>query len=263
MRTLFTLLSLTLLLMLTPPARAAIQTKDIEYKHGDKAFKGFLAWDDSSKDKRPGILVVPEWWGLNDYAKSRCKQLAALGYIAFAADMYGDGKTTTNPEEAGKLAGEAKKDQAEFRARAAAGLKVLSDQANVDKNNLAAIGYCFGGTTVLQLACSGADLKAVVSFHGGLFKPTTEDTKAIKCKVLICNGGADKFINADDRKALLESFEANKVDYQFVDYAGAVHAFTNPDAGKAGMQGVAYNEKADKRSWALMKSFFDEAFGKK
>ena len=150
-----------------------------------------------------------------------------------------------------------------FRARAALGLKVLADNPMVDKTKLAAIGYCYGGTTCLQLACSGADLKAIVSFHGGLFKPTAEDAKTIKCKVLICNGAADTFIQADDRKALLESFEANKVDYQFIDYAAAVHAFTNPDAGKAGMNGVAYNEKADKRSWAHMKTLFSEAFGKK
>ena len=128
----------------------------------------------------PGVVVLHEWWGLNDYAKSRCKQLAELGYVAFACDMYGNGATTSDPKEAGKMAGESRKDMKAFRERAAAGLKILADNPMVDKSNLAAIGYCFGGTTCLQLACSGADLKAVVSFHGGLFKPTTEDTKAIK-----------------------------------------------------------------------------------
>jgi len=246
--------------MLTPTARAGIQTKEIEYKHGELTLKGFLAWDDASKDKRPGVMVVHEWWGLNDYAKSRCKQLAELGYVAFACDMYGNGATTSDPKEAGKMAGESRKDMKAFRERAAAGLKILADNPMVDKAKLGAIGYCYGGTTVLQLACSGADLRAVVSFHGGLFKPTADDAKAIKGKVLICNGAADTFIQADDRKALLESFEANKVDYQFIDYAAAVHAFTNPDAGSFKLDGVAYNENADKRSWKHMRTLFNEAF---
>lgn len=263
MRTLFAAFIVTLLTMLTSTARAGIQTKEVEYKNGATTLKGFLAWDDSSKDKRPGVMVVHEWWGLNDYAKSRCKQLAELGYIAFACDMYGDGKTTTDPKQAGEWAGASRKDMAAFRARAALGLKVLTDNPMTDKTKLAAIGYCYGGTTCLQLACSGADLRAIVSFHGGLFKPTEEDTKSIKCKVLICNGAADTFIQADDRKALLESFEKNKVDYQFIDYAAAVHAFTNPDAGKFNIPGVAYDEKADKRSWEHMKTLFKEAFGKK
>ena len=248
--------------MLATQARAGIQTREISYKDGATTLKGYLAWDDSTKEKRPGILVVHEWWGLNDYTKSRARQLAGLGYVAFACDMYGNGATTTDPAEAGKLAGAIRKDNKAFRDRAAAGLKVLAEQPTVDATKLAAIGYCFGGTTCLQLVCSGADLKAVVSFHGGLFKPTPEDAKAIKGKVLICNGAADTFIQADDRKALTEAFEAAKVDYQFIDYAGAVHAFTNPDAGKAGMKGVTYDEKADKRSWRLMQDLFKETFGK-
>src|ERR1051326_2751709 len=175
--------ALTLLAMFASPARAAIQTKEIEYKDGATTLKGFLAWDDSVQGKRPGILVVHEWWGLNDYARSRAKQLAGLGYVAFACDMYGNGQTTTDPAEAGKLAGAIRKDNAAFRARAAAGLKLLADQPTVDATKLGAIGYCFGGTTCLQLACSGADLKAVVSFHGGLFKPSAEDAKSIKGRV--------------------------------------------------------------------------------
>jgi dienelactone hydrolase len=251
------------MMMFASHARAGIQTKEITYKDGAATLKGYLAWDDAVKERRPGVLVVHEWWGLNDYAKSRARQLAGLGYTAFACDMYGDGKTTTDAGEAGKLAGAIRKDNKAFRERAAAGLKVLAEQPTVDASKLAAIGYCFGGTTVLQLACSGADLKAVVSFHGGLFKPSPEDARAIKGKVLICNGGADTFISADDRKALVEAFEAAKVDYQFIDYAGAVHAFTNPDAGKAKLQGVAYDEKADKRSWEHMKLLFREALGTK
>ncbi len=173
----------------------------------------------------------------------------------------GDGRTTTAAGEAGKLAGQFYKDRSAHRARAAAGLRVLAEQPTVDGSRLAAIGYCFGGTTCLQLACSGADLKAVVSFHGGLFKPSPEDAKAVKGRVLICNGGADAFISGEDRKALVDAFEAAKVDYQFIDYAGAVHAFTNPDAGSFGLKGVAYDEKADTRSWRLMQDTFKEAFG--
>lgn len=247
--------------MLAAHARAAIQTKEIEYKDGAVTLKGYLAWDDGAKGKQPGVLIVPEWWGLNDYAKMRARKIAELGYVGFACDMYGNGQTTTDPGEAGKLSGAIRKDTAAFRARAAAGLKALSEQPMVDTSRLGAIGYCFGGTTCLQLACSGADVKAVVSFHGGLFKPSEQDAKAVKGKVLICNGAADTFISADDRKGLVDAFEAAKVDYQFIDYAGAVHAFTNPDAGKAGIKGVAYDEKADKRSWRLMEDFFKEAFG--
>jgi len=262
MRVTIAAICLGLITMFATAARADIKTKDIEYKHGDVVLQGTLAWDDSVKDKRPGVMVVHEWWGCNDYAKARAKQLAALGHVAFACDMYGKGVTTTDPAQAGKLAGAIRKDNKVYRERAAAGLKVLADQPMVDAKNLAAIGYCFGGTTVLQLACSGADLKAVVSFHGGLFKPTPEDAKAIKCKVLICNGAADTFIDAGDRKALCDAFEAAKVDYEFVDYAGALHAFTNPDAGKAGLNGVAYDEKADRRSWDLMQAWFKESFTK-
>jgi dienelactone hydrolase len=261
MRSLSILVASLAMTILAAAARADIKTKDIEYKHGDVVLQGTLAWDDAVKEKRPGILVVHEWWGLNDYPKARARELAKLGYVAFACDMYGKGVTTSDPAQAGKLAGPFYKDPKLTRERAAAGLKVLADQPQVDATQLGAIGYCFGGTTVLQLACSGAAVKAVVSFHGGLFKPTPEDAKAVKGSVLICNGAADTFIEPEDRKALLEAFEAAKVDYVFVDYAAAVHGFTRPEAGKAGIGGVAYNEKADKRAWEHMKTMFGEAFG--
>ncbi|MFN0132501.1 MAG: dienelactone hydrolase family protein [Phycisphaerales bacterium] len=242
-------------------AMAKVQTKEVEYKHGDVTLRGFLAWDDAVAGKRPAVMVVHEWWGLNDYAKSRARQIAELGYVGFACDMYGNGQTTTDPAEAGKLAGGIAKDRQLQRDRAMAGLKALAQEPMVDATRLAAMGYCFGGTTSLQLACAGADVKAVVSFHGGLFKPSADDAKAIKAKVLICNGAADTFISNDDRAALLAAFETAKVDYQFIDYAGAVHAFTNPEAGKFKITGVDYDEKADKRSWRLMQDVFKEAFG--
>ncbi len=252
----------TAVVMFASSALAEIKVEVVDYKHGDTALKGFLAYDTAATGKRPGVLVVHEWWGCNDYARSRAKQLAEMGYIAFACDMYGEGATTTDPAKAGEMAGKARADKKLWRERAAAGLKVLTDNPSVDASKLAAIGYCFGGTTCLQLACGGADLKAVVSFHGSLFTPSPEEAAAVKGKVLICNGAADAFIQAADRDGLVKAFEAAKVDYVFADYAGAVHAFTNPDAGKAGMKGVAYDEKADKRSWAHMKLMFDEAFKK-
>ncbi|MBL9030159.1 MAG: dienelactone hydrolase family protein [Phycisphaerae bacterium] len=243
-------------------ASAKVQTKEVEYTHGGVTFKGYLAWDDAVEGKRPGVMVVHEWWGLNDYAKSRARQLAELGYVGFACDMYGNGQTTTDPAEAGRLAGGVAKDWQVLRGRALAGVKAMAEQPMVDAARLGAIGYCFGGTTCLQLACAGADVKAVVAFHGGLFKPTEADARAIKSRVLICNGAADTFISADDRAAMLAAFEAAKVDYQFIDYAGAVHAFTNPEAGRLKMKGVDYDEKADQRSWRLMQDLFKEAFAK-
>lgn len=247
--------------MFAASARADVKVEVVEYKHGDTALKGYLAYNPEIKGKRPGILVIHEWWGVNDYAQSRAKQLAEMGYIAFACDMYGGGATTTDPKQAGEMAGKVRKDTKVWRERAAAGLRVLTDNPNVDATKLGAIGYCFGGTTALQMACAGQDLKAVVSFHGSLFTPTAEEAKAIKGKVLVCNGAADTFITAEDRDGFVKALEGARVDYVFVDYAGAVHAFTNPDAGKAGMKGVAYDEKADKRSWAHMKQMFDEALG--
>lgn len=247
--------------LFTSPTFAAIKLEPVEYKHGDTVLKGYLAYDDAKTGKRPGILVVHEWWGCNDYAQSRAKQLAELGYVAFACDMYGSGKITTDPAEAGKLAGGIRKDPKVWRERAAAGLKVLADHKLVDANKLAAIGYCFGGTTALQMACDGQNLKAVVSFHGSLFTPTAAEAKAVKGTVLVCNGATDTFISPEDRKGFVDAFEAAKVDYIFIDYAGAVHSFTSPNADKAGIKGVAYQEKADKRSWADMKRVFDEVFG--
>jgi dienelactone hydrolase len=261
MRTTIILAALSIAAFLPASANAAIKLEPIEYTHGDTTLKGYLAYDDAQTDKRPGILVVHEWWGCNDYAQSRAKQLAELGYVAFACDMYGHGQTTTDPQRAGQLAGDVRKDPRLWLDRAAAGLKVLTDHKLVDANKLAAIGYCFGGTTALQMACDGQNLKAAVSFHGSLFTPAAADAKSIKGTVLVCNGAADTFISADDRKGFVDALEAAKVDYIFVDYAGAVHSFTNPNADKAGIKGVAYDEKADKRSWADMKQVFDEAFG--
>jgi dienelactone hydrolase len=249
------------LLLVHVHAEAAVKTETVSYKVGDTTFKGFLAWDDAVSGKRPGVLVFPEWWGVNDYARKRAEQLAGMGYIALAADMYGDGKTTEHAKEAGALAGAVRKDIKEWEARAQAALKVLRENSMVDSKKIAAIGYCFGGSTALQLAYTGADFAAAVSFHGALSVPTPEQVKAIKPKILICHGAADSFIPEDVAQKTRAALEAGKADYAMIYYGGAQHSFTNPDADKKGLQGISYNAHADHRSWAAMRGLFAEAFG--
>ncbi|MCM2358020.1 MAG: dienelactone hydrolase family protein [Geobacteraceae bacterium] len=239
-------------------AQAEVRTEKVEYRHGEAVQEGYLAYDDSLTGKRPGVLVVHEWWGLNDYAKRRAEQLARLGYVAFALDMYGKGKVTSDPKEAGRLSGYFRDDRSLMRARAAAGLAVLKGRPQVDPARIAAIGYCFGGTTVLEMARGGAELKGVVSFHGGLATPNPADAKNIRGKVLVLHGAADPFVPAAEVVAFQEEMRQAGVDWQMVFYGGAVHSFTNPDAGRAGIKGVVYDERADRRSWQAMRNFFDE-----
>jgi dienelactone hydrolase len=241
-------------------AQAEIRTERIEYRHGDAVLAGYLAYDAAVTGKRPGVLVVHEWWGVNDYAKRRVEQLARLGYVAFALDMYGGGISTTDPKEAERLAGLFRNDRPLGRARAATGLEVLRKRPQVDPARIAAIGYCFGGTVVLEMARSGADLKGVASFHGGLATPNPADARNIKGKVLVLHGADDTFESAAEIAAFQEEMRQAKVDWQMVYYGGAVHSFTNPNAGKAGIKGVAYDEAADRRSWQTMRDFFDEIF---
>jgi dienelactone hydrolase len=241
-------------------AQAEIRTERIEYRHGDSFLEGYLAYDDSMTGKRPGVLVVHEWWGMNDYAKQRIEQLARLGYVAFALDMYGKGKVTTDPKQAGDWAGAFRNDRKLCRSRAAAGLEVLKKRPQVDPARIAAIGYCFGGMVVLEMARGGADLKGVVSFHGSLATPKPEDAGNIRGKVLVLHGADDTFESAAEISGFQEEMRRAGVDWQMTYYGGAVHAFTNPDAGKAGIKGVGYNEAADRRSWQAMRSFFDEIF---
>jgi len=255
------LLALSLALCVVPAARAEVKTKTVTYDFDGVTFKGHLAWDDSVKGKRPGVLVVHEWWGLNDYARKRAEQLAALGYVAFACDMYGEGKTAQHPKEAGEMASEVRKNLKTWQGRAKAALKVLQEDEHVDGKKLAAIGYCFGGSTALQLAYSGADLAAVVTFHAGLPVPEAGQAKAIKAKLLICHGAADGFVPEDTIHKVRAALEEAKVDYQMVYFGGAQHSFTVPTADKAGVKGLAYNEAADRRSWQDMLQFFGETLG--
>ncbi len=241
-------------------SRAAIHTETAEYKQGDATLEGFVAYDDSIQGQRPAILIVHQWMGLTDYEKKRAEMLAQLGYVAFCADIYGKDVRPKNAREAGPLAGKYKGDRQLLRARVNAGLAALRQQPLVDQKHVAAIGYCFGGTTVLELARSGADIAGVVCFHGGLDSPTPADGKNIKCKVLVCHGADDRFSPPEAVAAFENELRAAGVDWQFIKYGGAVHSFTEPEAGNDNSKGVAYNEKADKRSWEAMKAFFAEIF---
>lgn len=242
-------------------AGAEIKTQVIEYKDGDVTLEGFVAWDSAKADKpMPGVLVVHQWMGLTDYEKGRCRQLAELGYVTFALDIYGKGIRPDNPQDAAKQAGIYKSDRELYRHRLNLGLGQLKAQAAVSKNQIAAIGYCFGGTGVLELARSGAEVSGVVSFHGGLDSPQPEAGKNIKCKILVCHGADDPFVPAKDIDAFKSELNQAKVDWQMDIYSGAVHSFTQPMAGNDNSRGAAYNEKADKRSWTAMNSFFDELF---
>ena len=251
---------LMMTVLIATGVQAEVRTERIEYRHGDTLLEGYLAYDDTMTGKHPGVLVVHEWWGLNDYAKQRTDQLARLGYVAFALDMYGKGKVTTDPKVAGEWAVTFKNDRPLGRARAAVGLEVLKSRPQVDPARIAAIGYCFGGTVVLEMARGGADLKGVVSFHGGLATPNPADARNIKGKVLVLHGADDSFESPAEIAAFQEEMRQAKVDWQMVYYGGAVHSFTNRESGKAGIKGVGYNEAADRRSWLAMRDFFNEIF---
>ncbi len=240
-------------------AQAKLVTKTIEYKEGSTVLEGYLSFDDS-KGLKPGVVVVHDWMGLSEDTKSRADMLAGLGYVAFAADIYGKGVRPKDASEAGKLATQYKTDVKLLRARVTAAYNTLKSQANVEKTNLAAMGYCFGGTTALELARSGAPLKGVVSFHGGLATPNAADAKNIKGKVLALHGGDDTYVPAAEVAGFEKEMRDAKVDWQLVAYGNAVHAFTNKGAGNDNSKGAAYNEKADKRSWLAMQNFFKEIF---
>lgn len=236
--------------------KARVITETIEYPLDGQAHTGYLAYDDAIPAPRPAVLVVHEWWGLSEYEKSRVRMLAELGYAAFAVDMYGAGKFTNNPDQAREWMQSITTDVEWWRNTAWAGVEILKTKAQADPKRIAAIGYCFGGGTVLQLAYSNAELAGVVSFHGSL--PTAEDGIKIKPKILIFHGHADPFIpklTLDNFQSALEKAHA---DWQQVSYGGVLHSFTNPHAAEHGMQALKYDAQADNRSWATMKLFLKE-----
>jgi dienelactone hydrolase len=237
----------------------AIKTQKIEYKQGDTTMVGYLAYDDSTTAKRPGVLVVHEWWGRTDYIDKRAQMLAQLGYVAFAVDMYGKGQTVSDAAKAGELAGQVRSDMKVAMARAQAGLDVLKAQPMVDGDRIASIGYCFGGTMALYMARNNFPLRGVVSFHGDLSGPTTPAGN-IKPKVLVCHGADDTFVPQPAVSAFMDEMKKSHADWQLNQYSGAVHAFSNPDVGQYKLPGTGYNKQADERSWQAMKDFLGEIF---
>ena len=247
------------MLIFARPVGAVIEGEAIEYKQGDTVLEGYLAYDDATKDKRPGIIVVHDWMGPSEYSRFRAQELAKLGYVAFAVDIYGKGTRPKNTDEASAAATIYKNDRTLMRQRVLAGLEVLKGNPLVDSKKVAAIGYCFGGTTVLELARSGADINGVVSFHGGLDTPAPA-TDSIKAKVLVMHGADDPYVPSEQVQSFQKEMKDAKADWQMIYYSGAVHSFTRKDAGDDNSKGVAYNEKADRRSWQAMQEFFDEIF---
>jgi dienelactone hydrolase len=256
------LISLTVILLgVASSALGAIKTQTIEYKQGDTVLEGYLAYDDATSAKRPGVIVVHEWWGNNEYTHHRAEMLAQLGYAAFAIDMYGKGKVTTEAAKATEWSNAVKADMKTAMAWAQLGLDTFKAQPMVDATKIAAIGYCFGGGMVLHMARNNFPLLGVVSFHGDLSPGAAPATK-ITPKILVCHGADDTFVPQTAVTAFIEEMKKAGANYEIVEYSGAVHAFTNPDAGKFNLPGIAYNKQANERSWKRMQDFFNEIFGK-
>jgi len=245
------------------PVRAEAEGREVQYTAAGVTLKGYIAWDAAVAVKRPGVLVVHEWWGNNEYTRRRARMLADLGYVALALDMYGDGKTADHPEDAGKFAGEVMKNADVMKGRFLAALEFLKAQPQTDPGRVAAIGYCLGGAVVLDMARAGLDLRGVASFHGSLGGANTAQPGGVKAKVLVMNGAADIFITAEQIAALKKEMAAAGADFHFINYPGAKHSFTNPEADefakKFGMP-VAYNAEADRLSWEELKGFLASVF---
>ena len=250
-------------MLLSPLAYAEIVTQEISYEVQGTTLNGYLARSADTSTKSPAVLVVHEWWGHNEYARKRAEMLAELGYVAFALDMYGDGKVTDHPEDAKKFMQEASSNQELLSERFNAAVALVKQQENVDTNNIAAIGYCFGGGVVLNMARAGASLKGVVSFHGSLSTKTPAKQGEVTAKVVVFHGDADAFIPAEQVEAFEEEMKAAKVDYELIVYEGVEHSFTNPAADQFAERHsmpVGYDEEADRHSWKLMQKYLSEMF---
>jgi dienelactone hydrolase len=246
-------------------AEAAVETETLAYRAGETSLRGYLAWDDAREGKQPGIVIFPEWWGMNEYVQERARALAEIGYVALAADMYGEGKVAADATEAGQLTGQFRGRWEEggrelMRERAAAAVAALAQDPRVDAERIAAIGYCFGGTCALEAGYSGAPVVAVVSFHGGLTAPVEKDLPALRAHFLILHGADDPTVRPEAIEACQEGLRRAKVDWQMVYYGGAVHAFTNPANANSTNPASAYHEVAARRAWVAMRDFLAEVF---
>ena len=241
-------------------AQAIVVTETVTYTEAGDEYTSYISYDDSNNKKRPGVLVVHEWWGLDSYAKKRAEMLAELGYVAFAVDMYGTGKVTDKAEQAKAWMTEATADLEWWRERAMAGIKRLKKHKLVDASDIAAIGYCFGGGTVIQLAYGGVDIDGVVSFHGSL--PIAEESSfnKIKTKMLIAHGNADTFVPREIVTRFQDTLDKANADWNMITYGNVRHSFTNPKADTRGMDALKYDAQADKDSWKAMQVFFDDIF---
>lgn len=249
----------------TAVAAHKIIGRNVEYTAGGITMKGYLAYDGKVQGKQPGVLVVHEWWGQNTYVRKRARMLARLGYTVLALDMYGEGRTAQHPDDAGRFASEVMKNFPVAKERFLAALEFLKKQPTVDPDRIAAIGYCFGGGVVLNMARQGVDLKGVASFHGSLAVVKPDQPTPIKAAVRVYNGADDKFSTPEQIEAIKKEMAEQKVNFKFVNYRGAVHSFTNPEAteiGKKFKMPLAYNAKADKESWADMRQFLKVIFTK-
>jgi dienelactone hydrolase len=259
-------LAMSICCLVSPSAYASVQGREVVYEENGTTLKGYIAYDDAIKGKRPGVLVVHEWWGQNEYARKRVRMLAELGYTAMAVDMYGNGKVVDNPDDAGKLAAGVYKDMPTAKARFEAAMRLLRKQKTVDAGEIAAFGYCFGGGIVLNMARMGEDLKGVASFHGGLGTATPAQPGMVKARIISFSGDADPTIGPDKVAAFKQEMEHAGANFRVVTYPGAKHAFTNPDAdvmGKKFNLPIAYDAKADKDSWEQAKVFLHEVFAEK
>jgi dienelactone hydrolase len=246
-----------------PLAHAVVVGEEVTYLSGDTQMKGYIAWDNAVTGKRPGIIVVHEWWGHNDYARKRAAMLAGLGYTALAVDMYGDGKTASHPEDAGKFAGAVRSNMDVAEARFSAAMETLASHETVNPDQISAIGYCFGGGIVLAMARRGADLDLVASFHGSVATDTPVAKDQVKARLAVFNGAADPMVTAAQIEAFKTEMDNADVDYLLVNYPDALHAFTNPDAdvyaGKFGIP-LKYDAAADADSWSRLSKLLQEVY---
>ena len=247
------------LLICAAGAAAEVKTQEVDYLQGGTTLQGYLAWDDALPGKRPGVLVVHEWWGHNAHARRQAERLARAGYVAFALDMYGKGKVTTHPEEAQAFVAEATKDPAVMAARFQAARIQLEQDPHVDRARIAAIGYCFGGNVVLRSALAGDDLVAVGTFHAALGGLHAAGPGKVRARILVMTGAADPMVPASQVAGFEKEMKAAGARVRVIRYPGAQHSFTNPDAGKTGVKGLAYNADADRKSWEALLAMFKEA----